>query len=382
MSKPLTVALVTTARSDQPSSMSVYAEMIQQVIANHSADIRFTQVNLQEKIPTWRWLPSRLSNRLQLLWLMVNTSAQLSRVPADVYHLVDGSFAHILQGFQRRKVVVTVHDLIPVLQTEGRFRVASPGRIARWLINRNIKVLNQQQYFCTDSDCTKNDLTHYVGKAKNITTIPLTLRKSILEHLPRIIKPWSDRVTGDRTRTILHIGNNGFYKNRKAVLEAFSRLTPHHPLHLVMAGAPPDDALMQQLTELNINCEQVQFIPYPDDAVLANLYEKASILLFPSYYEGFGWPPLEAMAFGCPVVCSNAGSLPEVVGIAALMTSPQDYDGLANHCRSLLDNSIRTEQLIELGYQNLQRFAEAQMADSLVTLYQQVANQQVTSISV
>ena len=80
------------------------------------------------------------------------------------------------------------------------------------------------------------------------------------------------------------------------------------------------------------------------------------------------------MAFGCPVVCSNAGSLPEVVGKAALTAPPdQYYEQLASHCRTLLYEPGYAEQMIELGYQNVQRFSASKMAERLIELYRQVA---------
>lgn len=380
MSKTLTVALVTTARRDKLSSMNVYADMIQHVVAKHSDNIQFVSANLRDSVPSFDWLPRRLTERLQLLWLMASASKVLSEVSADVYHAVDGSFVHVLKGSRHRNLVVTVHDLIPVLQSKRKFEVSPPGKLARWLIYRNIRSLSKVSYLCTDSKCTKADLEQHLDKqSRSIDTVPLTLRDSILKHLPETPVAWPERVEKSRAqdsnvRIIFHIGNNGFYKNRIAVLETYSRLFSDYSLRLVMAGAPPDDALLQRLDDLNINRDQVTFLPYPDDIALANLYSQASILLFPSYYEGFGWPPLEAMAFGCPVVCSNAGSLSEVVGDAALTALPKDYERLASHCRSILDDSGVAEKLINLGSQNVQRFSEKNMAQGLIAIYQKAAS--------
>lgn len=373
MPNPLTVALVTTADPRRPGSMRVYANMVQQVVTEQTNDICFITTDLVASMPQWSWVPNRLSQRFQLLWLIATAKHRLTRVQADVYHLVDGSYAHVLQGFNQPNTVVTVHDLIPALQAERRFNVAPPGKWARWLIARTLHNLKQQQFVCTVSVCTKNDLRKYLGHDPDIITIHSGLRDSILAHLPDTLPTWKQRSHHNGSRTILHIGNNGFYKNRLAVLETFSRLLPNERLYLVMAGAPPDESLRQHIQTLEIPSTQIEFINYPEDEEISKLYEKASILLFPSHYEGFGWPPLEAMAFGCPVVCANTGSLPEVVGKAALMADPTDYSGLAKQCKTLLHSTEQAERMIELGYQNIKRFSRSQMADRLIDLYREAA---------
>jgi glycosyltransferase involved in cell wall biosynthesis len=135
-----------------------------------------------------------------------------------------------------------------------------------------------------------------------------------------------------------------------------------------MAGGPPDNSLQLMIQELKLS-EKMSFVPHPDDQTLSKLYLSASLLLFPSYYEGFGWPPLEAMAFGCPVVCSNVGSLPEIVGDGALMTSPDDVAGLVHHCDSVLNDAKRATNLIKAGLENVKRFSPESMAAKFLDLY-------------
>ena len=241
MPRPIKVALVTTVPTGRYSSMVVYADMVEHAIVQFSSNVCFTRINLLEGFPKLSWLPPRILHRLQLLWLMAQSSSCLTQVSADVYHMVDGSFAHALHSFQRPSVVVTVHDLIPVLQSKGEFDVAPPSKLANWLIERNLQALRQRQYFCAVSDATKDDIGKYVSKDKRVTVIPLLLRESILKHIPKAAAPWAERITGSQIRTILHIGNASFYKNRKAVIE-FSRLMSGSSLQLVIAGAAPEEA--------------------------------------------------------------------------------------------------------------------------------------------
>jgi glycosyltransferase involved in cell wall biosynthesis len=109
------------------------------------------------------------------------------------------------------------------------------------------------------------------------------------------------------------------------------------------------------------------------DSELPARYNAVDLLLFPSLYEGFGWPPLEAMASGTPVVCSRAGSLDEIVGEAALTADPEDVETLAWHAgASLTDAAVRTE-MIRRGLQHVLKFNWDRTAQEMVDVYRSVA---------
>jgi glycosyltransferase involved in cell wall biosynthesis len=136
----------------------------------------------------------------------------------------------------------------------------------------------------------------------------------------------------------------------------------------VLAGAPPEKSLVELIASLSLR-DAVDFVADPDDDALLRLYRNAALLLFPSLYEGFGWPPLEAMACGCPVVCSMAGSLPEVVGDAALTAAAADEAGLARHCIALLENPELARAMAEKGRAWAGKFTLERMRDDLLTAY-------------
>ena len=182
--------------------------------------------------------------------------------------------------------------------------------------------------------------------------------------------PW--RMRRDSSQPyVMHIGNNGFYKNRVGVLRIFERLRKVSGVRLVMAGPPPAAELLAQAKSPSL-AGQVDFVVDPDDGQLGELYRHASLMLFPSLYEGFGWPPLEAMAFGCPVVCSSAGSLPEVVGDAALLCTPDDEERMAEFCNLVLGDATLAEDLVARGYRRVTDFDVARMGEQLLRVYSHV----------
>jgi glycosyltransferase involved in cell wall biosynthesis len=143
-----------------------------------------------------------------------------------------------------------------------------------------------------------------------------------------------------------------------------------------LAGSAPDVALRSAVARHGLE-SRVEIVVDPEDGDLAKLYREASVLLFPSLYEGFGWPPLEAMRYGCPVVCSNVASLPEVVDDAALLCNPADTDECAAALLRVLNDEMLAKQLVERGYRNLSRFGSREFALGLSRLYEGLAMSQM-----
>lgn len=131
------------------------------------------------------------------------------------------------------------------------------------------------------------------------------------------------------------------------------------------------EPVFRRLEELGLQ-DRVRFAGYLDEEDLPLWYAAASVFVFPSIYEGFGMPPLEAMACGTPVVTSNSSSLPEVVGEAGVMVSPHDAEGFAKAIMRLLDDADLAADLRERGIAQAQRFTWKQAAERTLAVYKQV----------
>lgn len=342
------IALVQTTPDADAGSMTAYGHLVRAAVAAVGA----TDLKL-ETLPFFR--PSGGSMWAHHLWRIRNGTRLFRLAGADLFHVLDGSMAGFVPPDFRSRTVVTVHDLIPALQREGALE-GRPSLPASWVISRGLTALRQSRGLCAVSDRTRVDTERLAGRADC----------TVIHHAIRPLPPnESDRAGLLPERFLLHIGNNAPYKNRRGALEAFRRLTDDVALHLVMAGPPPDPALQEYARGIS----RVHFLEQVDDQLLYQLYRRARVMLFPSWYEGFGMPVMEAMAAGCPVVCSTGGALAETAGDAALTAEPGDYDQMAAHCRALLRQPELRTAVIDRGYRRASRFTLASMGENLVRWY-------------
>ncbi|ALF53609.1 mannosyltransferase [Nostoc piscinale CENA21] len=223
------------------------------------------------------------------------------------------------------RFVVMSHDLIP-LRFPKRFSPLTPYH--RYYIPQ---VLKQAQHIICNSQATADDIvSFYQIPASKITPIPLAHDRTHFRHLNLPTRNY-----------FLYIGRQDPYKNLQRLMNAFAALPNHQDYELWLAG--PTDArytpiLQLQVEELGIT-HQVKFLNYVDYQELPSIINRAIALVFPSLWEGFGFPVLEAMACGTPVITSNLSSLPEVAGDAAILMNPYNIAEITEAMQLLATNS-------------------------------------------
>ncbi|PKK83752.1 MAG: glycosyltransferase family 1 protein [candidate division Zixibacteria bacterium HGW-Zixibacteria-1] len=154
-------------------------------------------------------------------------------------------------------------------------------------------------------------------------------------------------------------------KNFIRLVKAFNHLKSHN-LKLVIAGSSSSIFADNKLHKMLDDSKRIEFTGYIDDDRLIELYQEARLFVYPSLYEGFGLPPLEAMACGCPCAVSNAGSLPEVCGKAALYFNPYDPADIAEKMDMILSDNVLGQNLIENGLLHAQKFDWNKSASELL----------------
>ncbi len=175
---------------------------------------------------------------------------------------------------------------------------------------------------------------------------------------------------------VLAVGKLERRKNLPALVKAFGELTSAMPdLHLVLAGSDGDDraAIDAAIDSLGAASKRVSFTGRVDDDVRSWLLHHASVLAYPSLDEGFGFPLLDAMQAGVPIVASNAGSIPEVGGDAVLLSDPDDIPTLAFNMNSALTDSAARDRLVTAGNARWREFTWAKCATELTAVYARVA---------
>jgi len=356
-SRPLRVTLVSTAATGVPGSMRAYADVLLDALSSHAPDIDVRIVEL-DPVP----VRSGLGNKFATLALPWRARRQRSLEP-DVWHVLDGSRAYVAAGLCNAPVVITAHDIIPHLQQQGRFADApAQGFAARWLWRRNLAALRASRGVVCVSESTRRDL-HAEGVQPGCTSVvPLPVRPALLA------------LDGDAARpvreagTVLHVGNNAFYKARDQVLRIFARADRTVARRLVMIGPEPAAGMRALAVELGL-ANAVEWVENADDAILAEHYRRAAVMVFPSQYEGFGWPVLEAMALGLPVVASNAGSLPEVIGGVAPCVAPDDIEGFVREIEAILLDPALAARRAAAGRVRAQDFSMQTLASGTAAAY-------------
>jgi alpha-1,3-rhamnosyl/mannosyltransferase len=170
-------------------------------------------------------------------------------------------------------------------------------------------------------------------------------------------------------RFVLTVGQYVPYKNHEGAIRAFAQVAATHPdveLVLVQRRNPQSERLQSLVLSLGI-ADRVHFLTRVSEENMTKLFSAAAALLHPSYFEGFGLPLVEAMACGCPVVASDRGSIPEVVGDAAILAAPDDHPALAAGLRSVLDDQEIAERMCRSGLARVaamswRRFAEGNLS--------------------
>ena len=283
--------------------------------------------------------------RFPRLWTHMRLSAELLiRPPAGLFVP-----AHTRPLICPKPTVVTVHDLGYL-----HFPNMHPLLQRMYLHWSTLHSARNATQLIADSHATRKDLVRYYNTdPQRISVIYPGFDPSYYTGT-KSSKPFP----GLPETYLLHVGTLHPRKGVSFLLESLNALR-HHPARptLVCAGRAGwmTEPMLRQIEDLKL-ASRVRFLNYVPKHLMPTLYRQASMLVVPSLYEGFGFTPLESMAASTPVICSDSGSLPEVVGNAALTVPAGDSEALTSAIRQLLDKNELRQQLIESGLQRCQEF--------------------------
>jgi glycosyltransferase involved in cell wall biosynthesis len=304
-------------------------------------------------------LASRTSIKPGLARYAINELFSAVRAPllgtVDIYH---PTLYRALPWVRRRRIVVTHHDC-----THERFPQFFSN--AASIVKTKRKLFAQADAIICVSASSRSDLLHFYDVAEQKTHV-----------VPHGFSPLPLSSQGEpepkAAPYLLYVGSRAGYKNFGLLLEAFSRSRLAEGYRLLVVGGGVWTAEEQaRITALGLSAS-VTLIPKADDATLARAYRGAALFVYPSLYEGFGFPPLEAMSLGCPVLVNRTSSLPEVCGDAAFYFEVSDPEGLSGRLLSILGEPQGLALKRKLGEQQVKLFDWNQTARRTLEIYRAV----------
>ncbi len=342
------------------------AELKQRLLA--FPDLAFSDFILPSTSGKWPWQKKTFG------WIRQGRKLKraLRRGDFDVVHATNQTLSFIVS--RRVPAVVTVHDLIELLEPQQGLS----GWAARYLYS-GIKRAN---HLIAVSEYTKRSIIEVYGISPDKVSV-------IHNGVSQIFHPIDGfrNTIGYKTlqqeikllagaEVVLYVGSDHPRKNLATALRAFSELHHSHPevifLKVGEAGIAAGRAeTLCVIDELGLR-ERVRFIGAVSLERLNELYNLASALIFPSRFEGFGLPPLQAMAAGTPVIAASTTSIPEVVGEAGLLHSPDDVHGFATSLQRVLDDKSLAQSLRQHGFERAKLFSWEKAAEQTLAVYRSI----------
>ena len=361
----------------QPSGLGVYSKNVLAELVKHTKD----RHRLTIYTPSLEILSDLCSDDVaaykvpEILKPKYGAKAALARFiwsqtvfPSVLADRHDRLYSPTHHGIIRKGLsqIITIHDLLPI-------KFPSQYRLQHYYFVHVLpRLIASSSALVVDSESTRQDVHEYYN-------VPLDKIFVVYSAVDQKFTP-SQAESLDKVRDkyelgdfILIVGASYPHKNIVRALEAFAKASSNlRNIQLVVAGGRPDytNVLKQRAKELGI--QEIKFLGYVSPADLPALYSAARVLLYPSLYEGFGLPPLEAMACGCPVIVSKTSSLPEVCGDAAYYINPCDIEEMAEALRVVTSSQDVHERLRQKGFERVKLFSWEKTAQAIFQVIESV----------
>lgn len=294
----------------------------------------------------------------------------LSNEKADLFHLPQNGFRIPTQC--SCKLVVTIHDLIPYFLPE----MVRPSFLRRFTNEMPIIVEHADRIITVSYTSKKDIIKVFKIAPEKIVVIP-SAPTSAFRPLPKsTTRNWLRDTYGLKKPFILYVGGLNPRKNVPELIYAYAKIRKLLPCGQPLVILGPEGKHLSKLRllgeALNITTEELIFPGFIDSSELPYFYNGADLFVYPSLYEGFGLPPIEAMACGTPVITSNVSSLPEVVGDAALTVNPYDTLDLAETMLKVLSDDSLQSDLIQKGLEHSRKYNWRDIAEQVLQVYRNV----------
>ena len=366
------ILLVGNYQFDGSTSMQIWARALERELLQLGIDARL----ISPRPIVGRFKPSSTGIGKWLgyidRYLLFPPVLRAAAAKADVVHMCDHGSAMYCSALNGTPVVVTCNDMLAVRGALGELPEMAPSRFGRYLQLWICKGLRRATRVACISQATLDDAARILDRREHLRVVLDAL------NYPYQLLPTSETdrrlafLTAINRPFLLHVGSNHARKNRDGILRAFAHVAAKSDLQLVFAGEALNENLLQLSRRLGVEDRVVQVVK-PDVSILEALYNHARVLVFPSRYEGFGWPPIEAQACGCPVVASDIPPVAEVLRSSAILHRLNDESGMAASILRLHTDEEYRDHMIQLGFENVRsRFQTSRMMDEYLSLYREL----------
>ncbi|MGK5091518.1 glycosyltransferase family 1 protein [Deltaproteobacteria bacterium TL4] len=349
------------------SGMGTYLQNILPILIEKKSDVQFYLLGHEEEIMRFSWAQNQNVSIIDMHSTFYSIKEQfelIKKIPKNI-HLFWSAHYNI-PLFYTGKLFVTVYDVLHLAMPQY-----APGLHKKAYAKLMFSSIRRKaEAITTISQFTADELIRLTGKGnQEIYPILLGVNQRWFE-----LKP---EVTPHKNPFLLYVGNVKPHKNLIALLNAFEGITDQIPHDLVIIGKKEgfitgDERIFKKTQSLG---HRLIFTGYIEQSQLEQYFLNAEALVFPTKYEGFGLPPLEAMACGCPVITSNAASLSEVCGDAAVYFDPDDSNDIAEKIKFVLNDSSLRENLIQKGKAQAQLFRWEKTAEQTWSVIQDIIEQ-------
>ncbi len=346
-------------------SMSVCGESLSTALRTS------TQALVDYYLPTFRpYLSSRFANpafyKCDVLLNRLRYALPTGRV--DIHHVIDHSYGHLLHRLPEQTTVVTCHDL-------NIFHVRRSGRnpLRHRLYDYILRGFARARWVICVSKFTAQELLRSgLIKDGHIEVIPQGIHQAFRVVSQARVEAVCRQYNLPPGPLLIHVGDCFERKNIEGLLQILARVRAHHPVQLLKVGGVFSDEQKSLIVKLGLGeaILHLQNVPLGD---LVALYNRADLCVFPSWLEGFGFPVLEAMACGVPLVASNRSSIPELVAEAGLLADPADVDSFVAQILPLLECPKKRQHLRDAGLIQAGRFSWEAHARQATALYERMA---------
>ncbi len=366
------ILLVGNYPYDGSTSMQIWARALERDLLQLGVDVRL--ISPRPVFGRFKPSPTGVGKWLGYIdrYLLFPLVLRAAATRVDVVHMCDHGSAMYCSTVNSTPVVVTCNDMLAVRGALGELPEMASSPLGRYLQLWICKGLRRATRVACISQATFDDAAEILARRDHLRVVLNSLNHPFQPLPANEIDRRLAGLTAIENPFLLHVGSNHPRKNRDGILRTFVEVAARSDLQLVFAGEALNETLLQLARQLKVEDRIVQVVK-PNVSILEALYNRARVLIFPSRYEGFGWPPIEAQACGCPVVASDIPPVAEVLRSSAALHRLDDESGMAASILRLHTDQDYRDQMSQLGLENVRsRFQTSRMMDEYLSIYREL----------